>query len=123
METAELKDVLKQTAVFTLLSDNEFQEFADAFEPVRYTLGQTVFRAGDEADAFYVASTGRARVIAEKSGDEVTVGTLSRGDHLGEQGLLHDARREFTVRACTTRSPWRSFAVNWNSSHRQWTPL
>src|SRR5690348_3805037 len=95
MDTAELKDLLKETAVFSLLSAEEFQDFAAAFEPVRYALGQTVFRAGDMADAFYVVSAGRARVIADKPDGEITVGTLARGEHLGEQGLLHDGRREF----------------------------
>ena len=71
MDTAELQDVLKQTAVFSLFSPDEFQELAAAFEPVRYPLGQMIFRAGEESDAFYLVSSGRARVIAEKSGEEL----------------------------------------------------
>ena len=99
MDAAALQEILKNTPMFSLFSADEFQELAAAFESVRYPLGQMVFRAGDASDAFYVVAEGRARVIAEKGGDEVTVGTLNRGDHLGEQGLINDARREFTVRS------------------------
>jgi len=99
MGPADLQDILKESAVFSLFSPEEFQELSAAFEPVRYSLGQMVFRAGDESDAFYVVAAGRARVIAEKSGEEITVGTLSRGDHLGEQGLINEACRAFTVRS------------------------
>src|SRR5579862_4805614 len=99
MDASALKELLHETAVFSLLSDEEFADFAAAFEPVEYRLGQLVVQAGDESDAFYVVSSGRARVVAEHLGDEVTVGTLSRGNHLGEQGLLTHAPREYTVRA------------------------
>src|SRR5215467_8568409 len=99
MDAAELQEILKNTPMFSLFSADEFQELAAAFESVRYPLGQMVFRAGDPSDAFYVVADGRARVIAEKGGEEVTVGTLSRGNHLGEHGLINEARREFTVRS------------------------
>ncbi len=99
MDTAGLKELLHETAIFSLLSDEELAAFAAAFEPVEYRLGQLVVQAGDESDAFYIVSSGRARVVAEHLGDEVTVGTLGRGNHLGEQGLLTHAPREFTVRA------------------------
>jgi ATP-binding cassette subfamily B protein len=48
----------------------------------------------------YVVYSGRARVIAKNAtGEEVTVGALTRGDSFGEQGLLSHEPRAFTVRA------------------------
>jgi ATP-binding cassette subfamily B protein len=58
--------------------------------------------AGDEADAFFIVYSGRARVVAiNKNGQETTVGTLSRGDSFGEQGLLTKSHRNYSIRAST----------------------
>jgi ATP-binding cassette, subfamily B, bacterial HlyB/CyaB len=99
VETAELKGLLAESAVFSVVSEEELAELTESFDLAHYPLGQAVVRAGDESDSFFVVYSGRARVVAEKLGEEVTVGTLTRGNHFGEQGLLRQAKREFTVRA------------------------
>lgn len=100
MDATELKTLLKGTTAFAILSDEELEQFGARFELVHFTLGQTVVRAGDEADSFYVVYSGRARVIANNAtGEEVTVGALTRGDSFGEQGLLSHEPRGFTIRA------------------------
>ena len=101
LDTAELQNLLKETTVFSILSDEEVSKFARRCELVHYNLGQTVCRAGDEADAFYIVYSGRARVVAENNGNEVTVGTLTRGNSFGEQALLANSQRSFTVRAAS----------------------
>jgi ATP-binding cassette subfamily B protein len=102
MDLTELKELLKGTSAFSLLSDDELEQFGKHFELVHYTLGQRVVRAGDESDSFYVVYSGRARVIGvSAAGEEVTVGTLTRGNSFGEQGLLTGSPRNFTVRAAS----------------------
>ncbi|MBC7912318.1 MAG: peptidase domain-containing ABC transporter [Pyrinomonadaceae bacterium] len=102
MESSEIKGLLKGTTAFAILSDDELERFGERFELIHYTLGQAVVRAGDDADAFYVIYAGRARVIAiNGTGEEVTVGTLARGNSFGEQGLLARRPRRFTVRAAS----------------------
>ena len=101
MDLTELKKLLKDTAVLSVLSDDELSAFAARVELVHYSLGQPICRAGDVADAFYLVYSGRARVIAASNGTETTVGLLSRGNYFGEQGLLTDSRRHFTVRAAS----------------------
>ena len=102
MDPRELKELLKGTSAFSLLSDDELERFAKHFQLGHYTLGQTVVRAGDESDSFYVVYSGRARVIGSSTaGEEVTVGTLTRGNSFGEQGLLTGSPRNFTVRAAS----------------------
>ena len=102
MDSTELKALLKGTTAFSILADRELEQFGERFQLVHYTLGQTVVNAGDEADAFYVVYSGRARVIATNNvGDEVTVGTLTRGNSFGEQGLLTRSPRNFTIRAAS----------------------
>jgi ATP-binding cassette subfamily B protein len=100
MDANELKELLRGTTAFSILSDQELEQFGKRFELVHFTLGQRVVRAGDDSDSFYVVYSGRARVIAINStGDEVTVGTLTRGNSFGEQGLLSHSPRRFTIRA------------------------
>ena len=51
---------------------------------------------------FFVVYSGRARAIAiDNTGEEVTIGTLIRGNSFGEQGLLTNTPRTFTIRATT----------------------
>lgn len=100
MNSTELKDLLRATTAFSILSDRELDHLADRFELVHYSLGETVVRAGDDAEAFFIVYSGRARVIAlDNTGQEVTVGNLSRGDSFGEQGLLKTAQRNYTIRS------------------------
>lgn len=100
MNVTELKELLKDTAVFSILSDDELAQFAEHFEFIHYTIGQPVCRVGDQADALFIVYSGRARVVSENAqGEEVTIGTLTRGQSFGEQGLLTDSRRHYTVRA------------------------
>ena len=69
-------------------------------EPVSYRFGAVVVRDGEESDALYIIVSGRARVLkVGDHGDEVTLGTLERGDTFGATGLLLDQPRAATVRA------------------------
>lgn len=62
-------------------------------------MGQSVVRAGNDSDSFFVVDSGRANLLAQRSGEEIVLGTLTRGNPLGEQRLVRSAKREFTVRA------------------------
>ena len=102
MDAAELKELLKGTTAFSILSDEELNRLSDRLQLVHYTLGQAIVLAGEESDAFYVVYSGRARVIAtDGTGEEVTVGTLERGNSFGEQGLLTSSPRNFSIRAAS----------------------
>ena len=102
LDLNELKQLLAETEAFSALSVEELNQCASLLELVHYSLGEQVCQAGEEADAFYLVYSGRARVVAQSErGEELTVGTLTRGNHFGEQGLLANARRQFTVRAAS----------------------
>jgi ATP-binding cassette subfamily B protein len=102
LDFPEIKELLKGSTAFSIFTDEELKQFTDRFDLRHYTLGQTICRAGDVADAFYIVYSGRARVVAQTDGaEETTVGTLTRGNTFGEQGLMTDSRRHFTVRAAS----------------------
>lgn len=71
-----------------------------SFVPVQFAFGTPIVREGDDADAFYVIVSGRARVVkACPRGDEVSLHVLNPGDSFGEMALLEQGKRTVTVRA------------------------
>ncbi len=65
-----------------------------------YQFGQSVVNEGDEANAFYIISSGKARVLTTTAtGREIALQTLTTGDFFGEMGLLDGGIRSSTVRA------------------------
>jgi len=102
MNSSELKELLRATTAFSILSDRELDHLANRFELIHFSLGQDVVRAGDDAEAFFIVYSGRARVIAiDQAGQETTIGNLTRGDSFGEQGILTKSQRNYTIRAST----------------------
>jgi CRP-like cAMP-binding protein len=63
--------------------------------------GDTVFRQGDRADAFYVVRRGRIAIEDQdpETGDTRTIRVLERGEAFGELGLLTAAARQAAARA------------------------
>jgi ATP-binding cassette subfamily B protein len=72
----------------------------NSFVRTELPFGSLIIREGDEADAFFVLSEGRARVLKKsEQGEEVPLNVLRSGDYFGEIALLEKTRRTATVRA------------------------
>jgi len=115
MNSSELKELLRATTAFINLPDRELDHLADRFELIHYALGQDVVHEGDDAEAFFIVYSGRARVIAiDETGHEVTIGTLTRGDSFGEQALLTKSQRNYTIRASSDLAALRLDKVDFD---------
>jgi predicted acylesterase/phospholipase RssA/CRP-like cAMP-binding protein len=67
---------------------------------IQLDAGQVLFRQGDPADALYLVVHGSLEVVQEdRDGGSRVLGTLARGDALGETALLVEQGRTATVRA------------------------
>ncbi len=94
------EDVLTQLPLLDGLEGEVKSLVARSFVPVAYAFGESVVKAGDPADAYYVIAEGSARVLTEDAdGQEVSLNRLGPGDAFGEAALLEDAPRSATVRA------------------------
>jgi cAMP-dependent protein kinase regulator len=98
IEAAALIDALP---AFDDLDEEMLSDLAGRVDIVTVGDGQSVFRRGDVADAFYVVRSGTIRIEDEdvEEGDTVVLTTLARGDAFGELGLLGSAPRAATARA------------------------
>ena len=96
------EEILRTTSFARFVPPEHFDRVRDRFESVHYDFGDTLIRQGDEADAFYVLVTGRARVLKEQpNGEEITLHRLQPGSEFGESALLDGQRRTTTVRCST----------------------
>lgn len=100
MEISQKLSLLRAANPFNLLGHEEQERLAERVSLHQLQAGETLFRAGDKGDAFYIIASGRVRVVGQDStGREVTLNTLSKSDTFGEIALLHDSPRTAMVRA------------------------
>lgn len=96
------EEVLRRTALMRFVPDQHYLRLRDLFQEIRYEFGDEIIHQGDEADAFYVLVSGRARVVRRAdNGEELTLQRLAPGDEFGE-GLLTGGKRSATIRCSTT---------------------
>jgi ATP-binding cassette subfamily B protein len=68
--------------------------------PVSFSFGSTIVQEGEPADAFYILTAGRARVLKRgEQGEEIPLAVLKAGESFGEMALLEQTTRVATVRA------------------------
>src|SRR4051794_6109637 len=89
-------DFLGRVPLFAGLDERMRSALADRTSTVRLPAGQTLFRAGEPADALFVVRAGRIEVLAP---DGSLSRELGRGASIGELGLLTASPRAATVRA------------------------
>ncbi|HET7707612.1 MAG TPA: peptidase domain-containing ABC transporter [Thermoanaerobaculia bacterium] len=90
---------LQQSSVFRFFPPEHRDRVRSLFRKVRYDFGDVIVRQGDPADAFYVLTAGRARVIKTSAeGDEIPLSVLRPGSEFGESALLSAEPRTATVR-------------------------
>jgi CRP-like cAMP-binding protein len=64
-----------------------------------YSDGEVIIRQGEAGDCMYEIQSGEVEVIQEKSGKEVRLAVLDKGDFFGEMAIFEHDVRSATVRA------------------------
>lgn len=97
---SEDHSVLSDLPMIAFLPPELRRLVVDSFVADSFAFGSNIVREGDEADAFFVIRSGRARVVKRgENGDEVSLNVLRAGDSFGEMALLDGGKRTATVRA------------------------
>ena len=101
--TPDSRAILRNCSFLQFLPEEEFERVAELFHSVHYDFGDVIVKQGEEADAFYVLTSGRARVVKDDGrGGELVLGSLQPGKEFGETALLRPENRMATVRCSTT---------------------
>jgi len=91
---------LRNIGLFGALSDEVLAFLAGLLTVVKPTIGETVFREGDEANAMYVVLAGEMEVTKKSRGAvDARVAVLGPGDWFGEMSIVDIQPRSATVRA------------------------
>jgi CRP-like cAMP-binding protein/di/tricarboxylate transporter len=101
--TAAHIEVLAHVELFERLNRLELARLAAFADPLHFAPGGILCEQGEPADGIYVVVAGSFGVLAtdERTGAVAQVGSVGRGDVVGELALLFDEPRTATIRAQT----------------------
>lgn len=92
---------LHSSTVFMGLPENIIEKLAEKASLLSCSQGETVFRQGDEADAFYLVRYGFVKITEKRDGGrEKVLAYLKGGQYFGDMALMNEGgRRMATVTA------------------------
>ena len=94
---------LEELPIMKLLPPDLRNQMMDCFVPANFNFGGDILTEGEVADAFYVLTEGRVRVVKRsETGEEIPLNVLKAGESFGATGLLDPnliGKRATTVRA------------------------
>lgn len=91
---AEVTALLRCSALFRTLDDDELDALASKAQPAEFPAGQTLVRRGDHGEAMIVVVTGHVKVVTTSDrGAELLINIIEPGGILGELALLDGGER------------------------------
>jgi CRP-like cAMP-binding protein len=96
------QETLKQTALFSQLSDAAIAEVAAALSERRLAPGEVLFHQGQPGDAFYIVESGVVAIFAPQPNDPAAgaaIRIFHPGQALGEMALIDRQPRSMSARA------------------------
>ena len=95
-----LEAFLRKIPLFSGFGPSELASLEPRVVRRRYPAGQALFHMGDEGGTLHIIESGRVKVaIPSRSGEELILAILGRGEILGELSLLDGKPRSATAQA------------------------
>jgi len=99
---AEEARQLRLTHLFGGIDGDDLRALAARCEPLSLAAGNLLMRQGDPADRFFVVLSGHLQVTQRgANGEDILLGEVRKGEHVGEAALRGEAPRMATVQAIT----------------------
>lgn len=96
----DMATLVKTCKLFAVLSDDEYTRLVSEFEKVRLVENEILFYQGEPSEGLFVVIHGRLLAsLATASGIDKIVGTVERGETVGELGALSGQPRSLTIKA------------------------
>lgn len=90
-------EFLRKVYLFAGLSDEELAAAAGELQAVEFSTADVAFAEGDAASSMFFIYDGRVDLSRRAGNRMVRAGTLLRGDHFGQEGLLLKEKRDATA--------------------------
>jgi ABC-type lipoprotein export system ATPase subunit len=85
---------------FPGLSEGSLKWVTKALQPTRYVPGQAIIRKGENIEKFYLVTQGKVEIwVRTKTGEDLVVATLGRGQFFGEIEMIKGGVSLATARA------------------------
>ena len=95
-------DLLKKIPLFAKIEPSKLKLLAFTSERLTFQPGELLCRQGDPGDTAYIILDGRADVLVDTPGGQISVAKLGKNDLVGEMAILIDIPRTATVKAIDT---------------------
>jgi signal transduction histidine kinase len=99
--TGDVAAALRASSLFADLPDRDVAELAASGQTIDVAAGEVLMAEGDPSDSLVVVLDGEIEVVREGGGAPLLLNVCTRGDLLGELGVLQGLPRSATVRART----------------------
>lgn len=88
---SEKAQILRQAVIFSDITGDELGELAGLAVERRFAPGESIFWEGDEADWFYIVTTGQVKVLKHTSGGkEFVIAFFGPGEMFGEVAVFQN---------------------------------
>jgi anion transporter len=119
-----LADTIRAIPIFSSLSREDVAKILGKMEEKSFVIGETIFKQGDQGDAFYLIQSGAVQVVVDSGGgNSETVAILGPQDWFGEMALLSGEPRSATIVTVKESLLWRLSRQDWNDlieKHPSW---
>jgi ABC-type lipoprotein export system ATPase subunit len=86
--------------VFPAVSEPQLLAAMSKLQPIQYAPGELIVRQGDAPDKFFMVTKGSADIlIPQRTGVDLVVATMGKGQYFGEIELIHGGENIATARA------------------------
>jgi uncharacterized membrane protein len=91
-------DVLLEVPLFETMDDSERESLCQLLEPKHFDKGDTIFRAGDVGDCFYIVRSGVVQIFIENfEGEKIILRESDRGEVFGDVSMFDGGARTATA--------------------------
>lgn len=95
--TAYIKASIRDMPLFLGLEEQPFNDFAESLHWFTLPGGATLLEEGEVAESLYIVMHGTLGVFVERDGKRVFVDSVSRGETVGEMGIISGGNRAATL--------------------------
>ena len=91
-------DMLAEVPLFETMDDNERDSLCQLLETRQFGKGDTIFRAGDVGDSFYIVRSGSVQIYIENfEGEKIILRESTPGDVFGDVSMFDGGPRTATA--------------------------